>query len=356
MPETPPLPPPPPPNDWEDSEENLPELPDFLPPSDVGGKATEVEFETPLPLPPFEEEEALECSVPFFPSRIPDDEVSELPPLPPLDSTERKKGTGISVALGIAAFFAAAMGFQNQSGNVQLKREIAELNSLIEQQTAQQEKYAAELRDIENCEQQINEANTRLKKQQEEYNSLTAEIALLQRYSRPRVLARDKGQLQDSIAVLQRQSAELDGLLDMYLPPSELPEDKLQKRDIYIRKFALLYNEAWNSRAWNIMGSLYADYVHHQLTGNNSASVRRVLQTLSTTRVAAPGELRFIGYNGLHVELLYKSWDESSELWFRENMTISEQGRIFRWNEEVIKGEQPSLSAGFRSVSVSPKE
>lgn len=387
MPDTPPMPPPPPPRDWEDSEELLPEIPEFLPPPETGGQETEVESEMPLPLPPCEEEETTEDgheeaasepdsaaailsvpppapaddeitepAAPLFPPPIPDDESAELPPLPPQESTERRKGTGVAVTLGIAAFFAAAMGFQNQSGNVQLKREIAEINSRIEHETTQQEKYTAELRDIENSENQINEANAGLNKQQEEYNSLTAEIAELQRYSRPRVLARDKGQLQDSIAVLQRQSAELDDLLEMYLPPTELSEEKLQKRDIYIRKFALVYNEAWNSQAWNIMGVLYADYVHHQLTGNNSASVRRVLQALSTTKSAAPGELYAIGYNGLHIELLYKSWDEASKLWYRENMTISEQGRIFRWNEEVIKGEQPSLSAGFRSVTVSPQE
>lgn len=392
MSDMPPMPPPPPPSDWEDSEEILPELPESLPPPDTGDKATEAESETQIPLPPYEEEESVELplpeecpkdtesgsdtqtdalsalppapaddespehAAPFFPPPMPDDEVSELPPLPPQESTERKPGTGIAVALGIAAFFSAAMGFQNQSGNVQLKQEIEKINSRIGQETAQQEKYTAELRDIENCEQQINEANAGLQKQQKEYNSLTTEIAELQHYSRPRVLAREKGRLQESIAVLQRQSAELDGLLEIYLPPSELSEDKLQKRDVFIRKFALLYTEAWNSRAWNIMGVLYADFVHHQLTGNNSANVRRVLQTLSTTKSSAPGELRAIGYNGLHIELLYKSWDETSNLWYRENVAISEQGRIFRWNEELIKGEQPSLSAGFRSVTVSPKE
>lgn len=393
MSDTPPMPPPPPPSDWEDSEEILPELPEFLPPPDMGDEANNVESELQIPLPPCEEAETPKlqqqdenigaaASAPELvtsppsgalplpvdeakseqpsllcpPPPISDEESAMLPPLPPQDATGVRKGTGLAVALGIAAFFAAAMGFQNQSGNVQLKREIADINSRIEQETTQQAKYAAELRDIENCEQQINEADAGLKKQQEEYNSLTAEIAELQRYSRPRVLASDKGQLQDSIAVLQRQSAELDALLEMYLPPTELSEEKLLKRDIYIRKFALLYNEAWNSRAWNIMGVLYADYVHHQLTGNNSASVRRVLQTLISTKAAAPGELRAIGYNGLHIELLYKSRDENSDLWYRENMSISEQGRIFRWNEEVIKDEQPSLSAGFRSVPVTPQE
>ncbi len=392
MPETPPLPPPPPPKDWEDSEEILPELPEFLPPPEIGERMTGVESEMKLPLPPGEEEEtpklpqqeentgtasSAPIPVPDIPSGelplpenvaksehpsshclppISDEEPPMLPPLPPQEATGSRKGTGLSIALGIVAFFAASTGFQTQSGIAQLKSKNGEINAQIETEIAQQEKYAAELRDIENCEQQIGKANDNLKRQQQEYDALKTELAELQHYSRPRVLARDKGQLQESIAVLQRQSEELDGLLELYLSPSELPEEKLQKRDVYIRKFALLYNEAWNSRAWNIMGILYADYVRHQLTGKNITNVRQVLQVLRSSRSAAPGELCALGYNGLQIELLYKSWEETAGLWYRENMTINEQGRIFRWSEEIIKGEKPSLSAGFRSITLSTQE
>lgn len=386
------MPPPPPPSDWEDSEEILTELPESLPPPDMGDNATEVESETMIPLLPYEEEESEkltlseECpkdtesgsdtkvdilaalppapaddespehSAPFFPPPIPDNEASEFPPLPPQEATDRKPGTGIPIALGFFAFFAAATGFQTQSEIALLKSKNGEINAQVEEEIALQEKYVAELRDIENCEQQIGKANDNLNRQQEEYNALKTELSELQHYSRPRVLARDKGKLQESISVLQRQSEELDGLLDLYLSPSELPEEKLQKRDVYIRKFAFLYNAAWSFSAWNLMSAIYADEVRHQLTGNHPANVRHVIEALRSSKLMPPGALYAIGYNGPSIELIFKDKYEKSKRWYKEKLVLNEQGRILRWSEEVVVGEQPSLSAGFRSVTVSLQE
>lgn len=393
MTETPSLPPPPPPNDWEDSEEILPQLPEFLPSPEMGDQTTAVESEMQIPLPPCEEEEtpklqqqdentgaasAAPLPVPDIPSGelpiteneaqseppsplcppppISDEESAMLPPLPPQEATGSQKGTGLSIALGIIAFFAAATGFQTQTGIAQLKSKNGEINAQIEAEITQQEKYAAELRDIEHGEQQIGKANDNLKRQQEEYNALKTELAELQHYSRPRVLARDKGQLQESIAVLQRQAEELDGLLELYLSPSELPEEKLQKRDVFIRKFAFLYNVAWRFSAWNLMSAIYADEVKHQLTGNRLTNVRHVIEALRTSKIMPPGALYAIGYNGLSIELIFKDKYENSKRWYKEKLVLNEQGRICRWSEEVVVGEQPSLSGEFRNVTVSLQE
>ena len=61
-------------------------------------------------------------------------------------------------------------------------------------------------------------------------------------------------------------------------------------------------------------------------------------------------ELRAMGYNGVHVELILKEHDANR--WHKEMWRVNEEGRIFRWNEEISTEKEPALSAGFRSVTL----
>ncbi|MBQ3240208.1 MAG: hypothetical protein IJB00_03390, partial [Akkermansia sp.] len=316
------------------------------------------EEEQPMPIipPPVEEEEQ---PMPVFPPPVEEEEqpMPIIPPpvgdedeLPPALPEPRKKGTGVAVLLGVAAFIAAAVGFQIQGRVIEQEKEQADLNTQIAKANDRLNCALEELREMEKTEKLIAESESRYKELREESQTLQNEHNELNYYSATGQLERDLSRLQDSITVLEQQSAEYDRLLELYLTPSELPEEKLKQRDTDLLKMAALYTEARRKGAWNILRFMYADNIAHPKSGNSPRRASNVLQAQRTSDTAFSYKLSAVGYSGVKVELILKSEADNSVL--KEIWTLNEAGRISRIKEEVGSSDRQSLSEGFRNITI----
>lgn len=307
---------------------------------------------------------------------VPPAAVSVPPPPPPDDDEEEVSPSGspgsgvnvVAVVLGVCAFVALLVGLQanKKMGAAQLaidKQKIA-----LAEATDRRKQVQAELDEASTLEKTLQELQARGESQREEINSLRQQEVSLQRYRNGGSVADDLAALEQRKARLRESIARTQAMLEMYLPPERLPEEKLIARDEFLRKQVRVYVRSLQIGLIQVPRCMCANYLVHSLTGERRVSSSRVAEAISKRFEKRQGgisefKLKALGYKGTCVEFIVEqnqtdystSPVTSRTVYCKESWKLDENGLICH-QSEAVSDTKPEISAGFRNVNLERKK